>query len=204
LDREPNIGFVSIAYRLMYLLRFTPWDGVLPQELTAVMEGPEALPVARALDLGSGLGRKAIYMAGHGWHVTGVEFVPHAVREARRRARSAGVEVDFRQGDVSRLSELGLSPGYTLVFDFGCYHGLKPEQRDRYAAGVTALAAPGATLLMMAFTRPVPPVTSGVTEPELRERFGNAWELIWSRPTGGSGTSAMSRGASAWFRMARR
>jgi cyclopropane fatty-acyl-phospholipid synthase-like methyltransferase len=195
---------VGIAYRLMYRLGFTPWDAVLPGELTAIMEGPGALPAGRALDLGSGLGRKAIYMAGHGWHVTGVESVPHAVREASRRARSAGVEVDFRLGDVTRLGDLGLTPGYSLVFDFGCYHGLKPDQRVRYADGVTALAAPGATLLMMAFTRPVPPITAGVTEPELRERFGGGWELLGSHPTGGSGTSAMSRGASAWFNLARR
>jgi cyclopropane fatty-acyl-phospholipid synthase-like methyltransferase len=195
---------VSIAYRLMYLLGFTPWDGVLPKELTAVMEGPEALPQGRALDLGSGLGRKAIYMAGHGWEVTGVEFVPRAVREARSRARSAGVEIDFKDGDVSRLGELNLTPGYTLIFDFGCFHGLKPAERTGYAEGVTALAAPGATLLMMGFTRPLPPVTHGVTETELRDRFDRDWELLWSRPTEGSGTSAMSRGASAWFRLTRR
>jgi len=194
---------MGIVYRLMYAVGFTPWDRVTPNELKRVIEGPDALPKGRALDVGSGLGTKSIYIAAHGWHVTGVEMVPRAVREAMRRAKAAGVEVDFRLGDVTRLGDLGLEPGYSLVFDFGCYHGLKQEERARYAAGVTALAAPTATLLMMAFTRALPPIPSGVSESELRERFG-AWDLAWSRPSEESGTPAMIRAAASWFCLKKR
>ena len=194
---------MGIAYRLMYAVGFAPWDRVMPDELKAVMEGPDALPPGRALDLGSGKGTKALYMAGHGWQVTGVEFVPRALREAQRRAAAAGVKVDFRQGDVTRLADLGLQAGYSFLFDFGCYHGLKTAQKDRYAEGVTALAAPGATLLMMAFTKALPPVPSGVSEAELRERFGSGWEMAWARTTD-AGTPAMMRASAGWFCLKRR
>jgi SAM-dependent methyltransferase len=194
---------VGIAYRLMYRLGFTPWDRQLPRELSEIIEGPGALPPGRALDLGSGMGRKAIYMAGHGWQVTGVEMVPRAVREARRRAQVARVDIDFRQGDVTRLGELGLVPGFTFVFDFGCFHGLKDDQRSRYVQGVTALTGPGARLLMMGFTQPMPPVTGGVSESELRDRFGSAWNLLWKRPNEQAGTSAMNRAAASWFCLVR-
>ena len=123
---------MSLVYRLMYRLGFTPWDGEMPSELTDVITGPEALPAGRALDRGSGKGGKAVFMASHGWQVTAVENVPVAMREARRRADSAGVKVDFRQGDVTRLGDLKLDPGYSLVFDFGCYHGLNPAEREAY------------------------------------------------------------------------
>jgi hypothetical protein len=136
--------------------------------------------------------------------VTAVENVPRAVAQARKRADAAHATVDFRLGDVTRLTELGLEPGYNLLFDFGCHHGLNTVQRDAYAQGVTALAAPGATLLMMAFTRPVPPVPSGVTEPELIERFGDRWRLAWSHPDRSRGTSAMTRAGATWFCLARR
>jgi len=172
---------MGIAYRLMYAIGFTPWDSVLPDELKSIIEGPDALPKGRALDLGCGKGTKAIYMVAHGWQVTGVDLVPRALREARKRAAAANVEVDFRLGDVTRLGDLGLKSGYGLVFDFGCYHGLKSDQRARYAEDITPLAAPGATLLMMAFTRALPPVPSGVSESELRERFGPAWDMAWFR-----------------------
>jgi SAM-dependent methyltransferase len=190
---------MGIVYRMMYALGFTPWDRVMPEELKRAIEDPEALPKGRALDLGSGLGAKAIYMAARGWDVTAVEAVPRALREAKRSAEAAGVKVDFRLGDVTRLGELGLEPGYWLLFDFGCYHGLKAAERTRYAEGATGLAATGATLLMMAFTRALPPVPSGVSESELRERFGPAWELAWAKPSTEAGTTAMMRAAAAWF-----
>ena len=190
-------------YRLMYRLGFTPWDRILPAELGQMISGPGALPPGRALDLGSGMGTKAVYMATKGWQVTAVEAVPRAIEEARRRAGKAGVRIDFRRGDVTRLEELRLEPGYTLVFDFGCYHGLNGQQRDAYARGVNALAAGGARLLMMAFTKAVPPVTKGVTEADLAARFGPRWKLEWSHPVEGQGTTAMSRGAAAWFCAAR-
>ncbi len=195
---------MGIAYRLMYAVGFAPWDRVMPIELKQAMDGPEALPKGRVLDLGSGKGTKAIYMAAHGWTVTAVEAVPRALKEARRRAQAAGATVDFRLGDVTRLADLGLEPGYTLLFDFGCYHGLNGAERARYAEGVTPLAASGATLLMMAFTRALPPVPSGVSESELRERFGPAWQLVSSKPSSEAGTPAMMRASASWFRLTKR
>jgi cyclopropane fatty-acyl-phospholipid synthase-like methyltransferase len=195
---------MSLAYRLMYLLGFTPWDGVHPQELTEIIEGPDALPPGRALDVGSGKGAKAIYMAAHGWKVTAVDNVPRAVAQARKRAEAARAAVDFRLGDVTRLSDLGLEPGFDLMIDFGCFHGLKAAQRDAYARGVTALAAPSCRLLMMAFGRAIPPV-SGVSETELVERFGAAWSLLWSHPDrSATATSAMKRAAPGWYCLSRR
>ena len=193
---------MSLAYRLMYRLGFTPWDRMLPKELADAMKGPDALPAGRALDMGSGFGTKAIFMASSGWRVTAVESVPRALEEARRRAAKAGLKVDFRRGDVTRLQELNLEPGYDLVFDFGCFHGLNDKQRDAYALGVNSLTASGATLLMMAFTRPVPPVTKGVSEPELLQRFGPAWSSAGSRAADiDNPSSASRRGAAGWFHL---
>jgi len=196
---------MSIAYRLMYLLGFTPWDAVHPPELIEIIEGTDALPPGRALDVGSGKGAKAIYMATHGWKVTGVDNVPRAVAQARKRAGAAQATVDFRLGDVTRLPDLGLEPGFTLMIDFGCFHGLKAAQRDAYARGVTALAAPGARLLMMAFGKAIPPVSAGVTEVELLARFGDSWTLLWSHPDSSTeSTAAMKRAAPNWYCLARR
>ena len=186
----------------MYRLGFTPWDRMLPAELAAAMTGPDALPPGRALDMGSGYGTKAIFMATHGWRVTAIETVPRALEEARRRASKAGVKIDFRRGDVTRLGDLKLEPGYSLVFDFGCFHGLSSKGRNAYAGSVNALTAPGATLLMMAFTRPVPPVMNAVSEAELLERFGPAWRSAGSHAAEiGSPSSASRRGSAGWFHL---
>ena len=54
---------MSLLYRLMYRLGVTPWDRVLPAELSDIVTGPGALSPGRALDLGSGQGAKAVFMA---------------------------------------------------------------------------------------------------------------------------------------------
>jgi SAM-dependent methyltransferase len=190
-------------YRLMYRVGFAPWDRVLPVELANTITGPDALPPARALDMGSGMGTKAIFMATHGWKVTGVEAVPRAVAEARRRAANAGVKIDFRQGDVTRLDELNLEPGYSLIFDFGCYHGLNSGQRDAYVRGLEGVAAHDARLLLMGFGKASPPVMTAVTESDLTSHFGFRWKLAWSRPDTSLGTSAMKRSAASWFCLVR-
>ena len=194
---------MSILYRLMYRIGFAPWEGVMPTELKDVITGVDALPAGRALDMGSGRGGKALFMAQHGWRVTAVENVSRAMSDARRRASEAGVDIDFREGDVTRLEDLKLEPGYSLIFDFGCYHGLNGRQRDAYARGVNAVAAPGATYLVMGFTKAVPPVPSGISEADLLLHFGAGWMVCWRHSQNVGGTTAMNRGAAAWFCLVR-
>jgi SAM-dependent methyltransferase len=167
-------------YELLYLLRRAPWDtGVSPPELVSAVEGPEAVPAGRALDLGCGTGTNVVYLARHGWDATGVEQVGRALREARRRAAAAGVQPTLLQGDVTRLGELGLEPGFGLLFDLGCYHGIAEDRRDAYAAGATELAAPGATFLLYGFAPGAGRfrrLMVGTSADELRRRF-TGWEL---------------------------
>ena len=186
----------------MYAIGFAPWDRGIPAELQQIVNGPEALAPGRALDLGSGLSRKAIFLAANGWEVTGVEMVPKAVAIAETRASEAGVQVDFRVGDVTRLEMVGLTSRFDLLFDFGCYHGLNERQREQYASGLAPLAAPSATLLLMGFRKALPPVPKGVSATELLDRFPS-WQLVWERPVTSAITAAMRRADSAWFRLRR-
>ena len=170
---------MSLIYRVMYRVGFTPWDtGQVPGELTALVEGAGGLPAGRALDIGCGTGTQALYLARNGWRVTAIDAVDRPLARARARAKGAGVTpVDWIKADVAELGGLGLDPGFTLVFDRGCFHGLNDGQRAGYAAGATALAAPGATLLMMAFAPSrVPAGPRGVEETEIVARF-EGWEL---------------------------
>lgn len=65
-----------------------------------VVEEFSGLPVGRALDIGAGEGRNAVWLASRGWRVTAVDFSSVAVARGRRLASSAAVEVDWVVADV--------------------------------------------------------------------------------------------------------
>jgi cyclopropane fatty-acyl-phospholipid synthase-like methyltransferase len=136
-------------FNLLYLRR-PPWDtGVTPPEVVAFVQ---RTPPGRALDLGCGTGTNAIYLARHGWQVTGIDFVGKAIQQAQRKAGQAGVAVDFRVGDVTKLYDL--SAPFNLVLDIGCFHSLREAGQTAYAANLDRWLVPGGTFLLYAFTRP--------------------------------------------------
>ena len=169
-------------YQISYLLGFKPWDrGVIPRELASLVEGPDALPPGKAIDIGCGTGTQAIYLARHGWRVTGVDIVDRVLDAARRKADAAGVSVEWKRGDVARLGEVAGEDRFELLFDQGCFHGLPDAARDGYAEGASSIASQGAHFLCAAFApRPRGPLPRGMGRDEIEARLA-AWDLLWAR-----------------------
>jgi 2-polyprenyl-3-methyl-5-hydroxy-6-metoxy-1,4-benzoquinol methylase len=138
-----------IPYELLYRLGLAPWERRdVEESWRRMLERPDALVPGRALDVGCGSGRDAVHLAKRGWQVTAVDFVEKALTGAKQRAARENVEVQWIRGEVAELARLGLEPGYSLLYDFGCIHGLSDSARRGAVAGLTELAAPRATLLM--------------------------------------------------------
>ncbi|MFC8520547.1 class I SAM-dependent methyltransferase [Streptomyces sp. NPDC057257] len=97
----------------------------------------------RALDLGCGPGRNALYLASLGFEVDGVDLSPVAIGRARERARAAGADARFLAGDAFALLGTELDERYDLVYDSGCFHHLPPHRRISYLALLDRLLAPG-------------------------------------------------------------
>jgi SAM-dependent methyltransferase len=160
------MSFLSRLAFVFWYLRRPPWDsGQTPPELLAFLQNR---PAGRVLDLGCGTGTNLIYLAGLGWQAAGVDFVPVAIARARRKAHRAGVSVDFRVGDVTRLE--GLSGPFDLALDLGCFHGLGAAERMAYLTQLERLLAPGGTWFLYAFLRlPETPATLGLSAAELEQ-----------------------------------
>ncbi|WP_104100581.1 bifunctional 2-polyprenyl-6-hydroxyphenol methylase/3-demethylubiquinol 3-O-methyltransferase UbiG [Cryobacterium sp. M96] len=79
----------------------------LPAQI--VQDTVSPFPPGRALDLATGDGRNAIWLAGHGWTVTAVDFSAEAVGQAEAHAAEAGVSVDWQVGDATTWDPAGES-----------------------------------------------------------------------------------------------
>ncbi len=153
-------------FNLWYFGR-PPWEsGIVPPEVQALIR---RLPPARALDLGCGTGTSSLALARAGWQVTGVDYAWRAIRLARRKAKQAGLQVDFRNASVTRLK--GLAGPFDLVLDIGCFHGLDPAARAVSLAHLTRLLAPGGHWFLYAFTCPGPaePAAAGLSPADLEQ-----------------------------------
>jgi SAM-dependent methyltransferase len=164
---------------MFYGLGFTPWDGhPLSAAVRELVEATDAPPSGSALDVGCGTGDASIYLAQHGWQVTGVDFTPKALDKARAKARDARVTVNFVHGDVTHLNRAGIGQGFQVIVDNGCFHGMSDGDRDRYVQEISAAAAPGARLLMIAFKPGSQVGPAGADQTEIERRFAPAWALL--------------------------
>jgi SAM-dependent methyltransferase len=116
-------------------------------------------PPGRALDLGCGEGRNAVWLAAQGWEVTAVDFSRVGVAKGERLADRHGVTVEWRVADVTAWTP---SDTYDLVLIFY----LQLPDRDRAAMLRTAAQAlaPGATFVMVAHDRTN--LTDGIGGPQ--------------------------------------
>ena len=111
-----------------------------------VVEELAGLAAGRALDLGTGEGRNAIWLAERGWQVTAVDFSAVALGKAAKLAENRGVtgirwvEADLREYQPGQGS-------YDLVL-LAYIHLPRAEFEALLQAAASALA-PGGTLLMV-------------------------------------------------------
>ncbi len=172
------MGSRRLLFRTFYRFGFTPWDGhALANSLTTLVESASLTPTT-ALDLGCGTGDNAIYLADHGWRVTGVDFVDKALAKARVKAGDR--TVTFLKADVTQLRSEGVTGSFDLVIDSGCLHGMNDADRDAYVEEVSAVTAQGGRLLIVAFIPGSSYGVPGITAGEVQRRFADGWTLLAS------------------------
>lgn len=195
---------MGLGYAIAYRLGLTPWEraGESAQESFDALldreEGERERPLGRALDLGCGRGIHTHELAARGWEAVGVDTIPRALDAARK---SGGSTATFVLADVTRLDrdELG---AFDFFLDIGCFHGLSSSQRRGEARGVTELANPGATLLMLAFApNRLPVLPGGAAASEIEEAYAG-WELVSTEPADTSGMPGpMQKTSPSWYRL---
>jgi SAM-dependent methyltransferase len=106
---------------------------------------PPPTPPGTALDLGCGAGRDAVWLAAHGWRVTGVDLLPEAIGRARCLAERFGVSAatEWVVADLRRPERLPPGP-CDLMLALLCRHW-------RLAIALADRLGPGGRLVLEAF-----------------------------------------------------
>jgi SAM-dependent methyltransferase len=130
----------------------------------------------RALDLASGPGRNAVFLAQRGWRVTAVDNSVVAIEILTRRAHASGLPIEARVADLEK-GGFDIEPGaYDLICDFYYLErSLFPAIREGTRPGGRVIAA-----IHMDDPSPgVPPMNPAflLDSGELRNEFAG-WEII--------------------------
>lgn len=106
----------------------------------------DRLPEGRALCLGEGEGRNAVFLAERGYNVTAVDASPVGLRKAVRLAKQRGVEIRTIAADLANYS---IEPDSWDVITLIFVH-LPPDLRRSVHRAVVAGLRPGGVLVLEA------------------------------------------------------
>jgi len=122
-----------------------PWDEGPRKALAQLVESGRLKP-GRAVELGSGTARNAIYLAKNGFDVTGVERDAGLVALARKKAMAARVLAHFVVDDLTNLKNV--TGPFDVLVDYSTLDDMTDEERDRYVQNVLPLTHPGSQFVL--------------------------------------------------------
>lgn len=162
-----------------------------------VAESPLAEPPGRALDMGTGTGVGAVFLARRGWQVVAVDLNPEAVRCARINALLNRLEtrIDVRQGDLfgpvegERFDLILFNPPFFRGEPKGLFDlaWRSVDVMERFAAGLPqALTENGRALILLSTDGDPEGMLKALdahglrVEPAVRRDYGNEVMTIYS------------------------
>ncbi len=184
-----------------------PWDIGKPQK--PFLDAADRIS-GTVLDAGCGTGDTALFFAGRGCQVTGIDFLDVPIARAIRKAEERGSAATFLVKDATTLT--GWSERFDNVIDSGLFHVFSDEDRRRYVAGLATVLKPGGRLFLMCFSDEEPG-TQGprrVSKKELRDAFAEGWTIESIEPVRVEvrpdlkDMSFSEGGPKAWFAVIRR
>jgi cyclopropane fatty-acyl-phospholipid synthase-like methyltransferase len=135
------------------------------------------------LDAGCGTGENALYFAGRGCQVTGIDFIEEAIHRAKKKAAERGLPATFLVKDALTLKDW--SERFDSVIDSGLFHVFSDDARRQYVEGLATVLKSGGRLFLLCFSDEEPG-TQGprrVSKEELHDAFAEGWSIESIEPS---------------------
>ena len=116
------------------------------REIAFLEQNDLLTPGHRILDVACGGGRHSIALAKRGAVVTGIDLGPAAIHAARRRAKHAGVHVEWLHGDLRHLPFDNVFDVVTFIF--GCFTEMPRRDAEAMLQRIGRSLRRGGTLLL--------------------------------------------------------
>jgi ubiquinone/menaquinone biosynthesis C-methylase UbiE len=184
-----------------------PWDIGRPQK--AFLDVAAQI-TGNVLDAGCGTGDNALFFAGRGCTVTGIDFLEEPIRRAKRKAAEHGLSVTFLVKDATTL--MGWSERFDRAIDCGLFHVFSDDDRKKYVDGLASILKPGGKLFLLCFSD-AEPGTQGprrLSRKEINAGFADGWVVEIIAPSRFEVRPDMKDltfsegGPKAWFLVAKR
>lgn len=129
-----------------------PWISETPPDALVELVQSGKIRPCKTIDLGCGIGNYAIYLAGQGFEVTGVDISPTAIKTATENAKKRGVKCRFVVADLLGDLHEVVNETFDFGYDWEVLHHIFPEDRKKYTKNVYNILKPGAQYLSVCFS----------------------------------------------------
>ena len=153
-----------------------PWDIGRPQQEIVCLEETGQI-TGKVLDVGCGTGDNALFLAGCGHEVVGLDSVERAIEAAQRKAEERCLSAIFIRGEILSLREIGRT--FDTVIDSGLFHTLSDTERILFVRNLHDVLVPGGSYFMLAFSD-LEPEGYGprrITKQEIQDLFSDGWRI---------------------------
>lgn len=161
------------AFETMYAGQ-APWDIGKPQK--SFIDVADQI-TGSVLDAGCGTGENALFFAGRGHQVTGIDFLEEPIQRAIRKAAERELSATFLVKDALTLKDW--TECFDNVIDSGLFHVFSDDERKKYVSGLATVLKPGGRLFLMCFSDEQPGTFGPrrVSKKELHDAFAEGWTI---------------------------
>jgi SAM-dependent methyltransferase len=184
-----------------------PWEIGRPQP--AFVDAAHRV-TGSVLDAGCGTGENALFFAGRGQRVTGIDFLAGPIDRARQKASERGLKGTFLVMDALTLKNL--PEVFDSVIDSGLFHVFGDDDRRRYVKRLASVLKPGGRLFLLCFSDAEPGGQGPrrVSREEIEAAFAQGWVVESVEPSRFdvrpdlTGMTFSEGGPKGWFAVVRR